>query len=190
MFVCLTSFSELYRHVTSYMKLNWWVVLRWPPKIKNEKNNKNNDNKKHVCVEFCESISFLYCCDQAVEEAWCFLTKESFFYNARWKILIDKATSKNELLIAMMTFTSIFSCYAVSCSGNHKLWAVTCKRSSFLPGDVKCKHGYFIILWFTSSGISVKPLMKNAFVYACIQLKYGDISVQRLISNFVVLSSI
>ena len=119
-----------------------------------------------------------------------FLTKESFFYNARWKILIDKATSKNGLLIAMMTFISIFSCYAVSCSGSHKLWAVTCKRGSFLLGDVKCKHGYFIILWFTSSGISAKPLMKNAFVYACIELKYGDISAQRLISNFVVLSSI
>ena len=72
-----------------------------------------------------------------------FWTKESFFYNARWKILIDKATSKNELLIAMMTFISIFSCYTVACSRNHKLWAVTCKRGSFLPGDVKCKHRYF-----------------------------------------------
>ena len=26
--------------------------------------------------------------------------------------------------------------------------------------------------------------MKNAFVYACIELKYGDTSVERLISNF------
>ena len=118
-----------------------------------------------------------------------FWTKESFFYNARWKILIDKATSKNELLIAMMTFISIFSCYTVACSGNHKLWVVTCKRGSFLPGDVKCKHRYFIILWFTSSGISAKPLMKNAFVYACIELKYGDISVQRLISNYLIISN-
>lgn len=85
-----------------------------------------------------------------------------------------------------MTFISIFSCYAVSCSGSHKRWAVTCKRGSFLPGDVKCKHGYFIILWFTSSGISAKPLMKNAFVYACMELKYGDTSIERLIANFVV----
>ena len=61
---------------------------------------------------------------------------------------------------------------------------MTCKRGSFLPGDDKCKHGYFIILWYTSSGISARPLMKNAFVYACIELKYGDISVERLTSNF------
>ena len=53
-----------------------------------------------------------------------FLTKESFSYNAQWKILIDKATSKNGLLIAMVTFISIFSCYAVSSSGSHKLWPV------------------------------------------------------------------
>ena len=119
-----------------------------------------------------------------------FFNKRKFLLQCSGKILIDKATSKNELLIAMMTFISIFSCYAVSCSGSHKLWAVTCKRGSFLPGDVKCKHGYFVILWFTSSGISAKPLMKNAFVYACIELNYGDISVERLISNFVVLSSI
>ena len=61
---------------------------------------------------------------------------------------------------------------------------MTCKRGSFLPGDVKCKHGYFIILWFASSGISARPLMKSAFVYAYIELKYGDISVERLTSNF------
>ena len=156
-----------------------------------KKNNKNNNNKKTCrCWILRKHLLPLLLWSGCWGGVVFFWTKESFFYNARWKILIDKATSKNELLIAMMTFISIFSCYTVACSGNHKLWAVTCKRGSFLPGDVKCKHGYFVILWFTSSGISAKPLMKNAFVYACIELKYGDISVQRLISNFVVLSSI
>ena len=60
------------RNVMHETELINWLFLDDPPKIKN---NKNNNNKKHVCVEFCESISFLYCCDQAVEEAWCFLTR-------------------------------------------------------------------------------------------------------------------
>ena len=57
-----------------------WLFLDDPPKIKKKKKKKIIIIIiiiiiKHVGVEFCESISFLYCCDQAVEEAWCFLTR-------------------------------------------------------------------------------------------------------------------
>ena len=44
------------------------LVLRWPLKIKKQKQQKKAI--VCVCVEFCEDISFTSCaCDQAVE-AW------------------------------------------------------------------------------------------------------------------------
>ena len=52
-----------------------------------------------------------------------------------------------------------------------------------LPGHVKYKNGYFLLVHNQKN--KRKALKdKNAFVHAYIEFKYGDISVERLISNF------
>ena len=101
-----------------------------------------------VCAEFCEDISFTSgACDQAVEAWWLFTknVKNKVYFamlgemfwsiKQRWKIYGDA------------DFYFLFSCYTVSCSGSHKLWAVTCIRGLSLPGHVKYKNGYFQLLF-------------------------------------------
>ena len=51
--------------------------------------------------------------------------------------------------------------------------------------SVKYKNGYFLLVHIQQNKRkTLNEKKKNGFVYACIEFKYGDISVERLISNF------